>query len=425
MNKKEKFIGIIILLISVIAGKLFLANDTLFLRLIIGLALGYSLTRAYTGFAGSVNRAYRGGSTRLMQAMVTMFFITSVFVGGLLYSNDPKTFDLWINPINLGLLLGGIIFGIGMSFSSCCASGVMTDIVTGLPRALVTLAFFCLGVFIGFPVQNTQSFVTKSWIHSSTYESGVYLPDLFMKDGTNGIISSIALTGVLSLIVIIIARKYENKRIANGTFCGIDTEILQGEYVLNKKENKENLHKEVENKDISLFDKVISKPWTLMQGAVALSVIFGFMMAATKSGWGASTPYGIWFGKFLSLFGISNESIANFAKMNIKPYDLPFLQHPITIQNLAIILGTMIYLLMAGKFRNTVSCGCKIKPYETIQFACGGLLMGFGTRLSNGCNVGALYTPIANFSLSGWIYMIFLVAGAILGNMILKKINKQ
>ncbi|WP_214281856.1 YeeE/YedE thiosulfate transporter family protein, partial [Escherichia coli] len=22
--------------------------------------------------------------------------------------------------------------------------------------------------------------------------------------------------------------------------------------------------------------------------------------------------------------------------------------------------------------------------------------MGFGTRLSNGCNVGALYTPIAN-----------------------------
>lgn len=105
------------MLISVIAGKLFFAKYTLFLRLtIIGLALGYSLTRAYTGFAGSVNRAYRGGSTRLMQAMVTMFFITSVFVGGLLYSNDPKTFDLWINPINLGLLLGGIIFGIGMSF---------------------------------------------------------------------------------------------------------------------------------------------------------------------------------------------------------------------------------------------------------------------------------------------------------------------
>lgn len=44
--------------------------------------------------------------------------------------------------------------------------------------------------------------------------------------------------------------------------------------------------------------------------------------------------------------------------------------------------------------------------------------MGFGTRLANGCNVGALYTPIANFSLSGWIFFIFLVIGGILGNKI-------
>ena len=48
--------------------------------------------------------------------------------------------------------------------------------------------------------------------------------------------------------------------------------------------------------------------------------------------------------------------------------------------------------------------------------------MGFGTRLSNGCNVGALYTPIANFSLSGWIFLVFLVLGEIFGNIIYKKI---
>lgn len=38
---------------------------------------------------------------------------------------------------------------------------------------------------------------------------------------------------------------------------------------------------------------------------------------------------------------------------------------------------------------------------EALLFALGGLTMGVGTRLANGCNVGALYTPIANFSLSG------------------------
>ena len=49
--------------------------------------------------------------------------------------------------------------------------------------------------------------------------------------------------------------------------------------------------------------------------------------------------------------------------------------------------------------------------------------MGFGTRLANGCNVGALYTPIANFSLSGWIFLIFLVLGGVIGNTVAKRAN--
>lgn len=53
---------------------------------------------------------------------------------------------------------------------------------------------------------------------------------------------------------------------------------------------------------------------------------------------------------------------------------------------------------------------------ELVLFALGGLAMGFGTRLANGCNVGALYTPIAQFSLSGWIFLIFMVVGGIVGN---------
>jgi uncharacterized membrane protein YedE/YeeE len=44
--------------------------------------------------------------------------------------------------------------------------------------------------------------------------------------------------------------------------------------------------------------------------------------------------------------------------------------------------------------------------------------MGLGTRFANGCNVGALFTPIANFSLSGWIFLVFMVAGGVIGNML-------
>jgi uncharacterized membrane protein YedE/YeeE len=50
-----------------------------------------------------------------------------------------------------------------------------------------------------------------------------------------------------------------------------------------------------------------------------------------------------------------------------------------------------------------------------------GLAMGLGTRLANGCNVGALFTPIANFSLSGWIFLVVMVAGGLGGNWLGKR----
>ena len=142
MNKKEHMIGLLFGLGIVIWGRYFLTSDMLFFRLMVGIGFGYTLSRGYTGFAGSVNRAYRTGSTRLMRTMAMMFFLTALMSIAVLFNEDATTFDLWINPINVGLLLGGILFGFGMTFSSCCASGVLTDLVTALPRGLITLIFF-------------------------------------------------------------------------------------------------------------------------------------------------------------------------------------------------------------------------------------------------------------------------------------------
>ena len=103
-------------------------------------------------------------------------------------------------------------------------------------------------------------------------------------------------------------------------------------------------------------------------------------------------------------------------------FTAPFFQNGMNVQNTGIILGTLIALLLAGDFVKTFKAGLSITFKEALIYIVGGLAMGFGTRLSNGCNVGALYTPIANFSLSGWIFLVFLVLGGIFGNIIYKKI---
>ena len=230
MKKRETILGFIAIILLLALGKTQLASDMLFFRLVIGAGLGYSLSRAYTGFAGSVNRAYKTGSTKLMRTLMFMFFISSVVTAALLFKGDLTTFGLWINPINLGLILGGLLFGFGMSFSSCCASGVLTDLITGLPRAFVTLIFFGMGVFLGFPLQNTASIVKESWFTSATganFSQGVFLPDLFQWDGLGGYLGAVVLTGIFALIVIVISYKFEQKRKNENTYVGVSAEKIQ------------------------------------------------------------------------------------------------------------------------------------------------------------------------------------------------------
>lgn len=231
MKKFEGYIGGLLIILILMFGKYYLMSDMLFFRLLIGVGLGYTLSRGYLGFAGSVNRAYNTGSTKLMKTLMFMFFITSLFSTAVLFNADASKFDLWVNPINTGLLLGGILFGFGMTFSACCASGVLTDLASSLPRALITLIFFCFGVFIGFPIQNTKSWITESWFTTETGAKigtkGVYLPDLFKFDGMQGYLGAIVLTGIFCLIVILIANAYENKRKNNKTYYGYLSEVMQ------------------------------------------------------------------------------------------------------------------------------------------------------------------------------------------------------
>lgn len=154
--------------------------------------------------------------------------------------------------------------------------------------------------------------------------------------------------------------------------------------------------------------------WEMRTSALVIAIIFGVMMASTGSGWGASTPFGIWFGKLVMLLGISANDIANFTLRPEVMFTTGFFDHAISVQNFAIMLGTLIAVLLMGKFSFSFKINHSAKQFAL--FALGGLLMGFGTRFANGCNVGALFTPIAHFSLSGWIYLIFLLLGGILGN---------
>ena len=406
MNTKEHLFGLIALVVLIIVAKFTFEDEMLFYRLLIGLGFGYALARASMGFAGSVNRLSRTGSSTLASALLVMFVVTALFTAFSIYGNE-SAFKLNIYPINLALFIGGFMFGFGMSFTSCCATGSLTDVPGGFSRAVVSIFFLSMGVFLGYRAQGSD-FVQSSWMttaRGAEQKGGVFLPDLFTFDGFDGYLGAFILTALLSSLAIYLARQYEK--------------AYYDKYPPSE-ETK------VDTPTYTRYERLFVVPWKMRVSVVIIALLFTSLLWLYEKGWGASTAFGLWFAKVLMLFGATPEQLSTWSGRSETFFSQSLLDHGTSIQNFAIILGALFYLLIAGKFKEKFTVGLSIRMNDFFLYAFGGLIMGFGTRLSNGCNVGALYTPIAEFSLSGWLYLIVVVTGGLLGNWVLRTyINKS
>ena len=158
--------------------------------------------------------------------------------------------------------------------------------------------------------------------------------------------------------------------------------------------------------------------WPYITGAILLSVFQIVTLAVTGNPWGVSGVLANWGAWLYGLVGgsvdkwyyFSSEGAQNVLANN-------FIKDPGTMRNLGIITGALFATLIASGF--------KIKKIKTkkqvIAAILGGLLMGYGARIAYGCNIGALYSGITTFSLSGWVFGIFIFLGAIVGSKLLVK----
>jgi len=166
------------------------------------------------------------------------------------------------------------------------------------------------------------------------------------------------------------------------------------------------------------FKLWIKNSWPYLVGAILLSLLQIVTLVTTKNPWGISrtlVDWGAWLyesigGDVKNWFFFNNES----AQLRLNN---GFFNDPGSMRNLGIILGALLASLLASQF--------KIKKIKSKKQAfsgmLGGLLMGYGARLSFGCTIGAMYTDISSLSLSGWVFALFLFLGAIIGSKILLK----
>ena len=170
---------------------------------------------------------------------------------------------------------------------------------------------------------------------------------------------------------------------------------------------------EEKNKE-NLWEFYFKREWSYVTGAIILSFLAIALVLVTGSTWGVTGPFSIWGGKVLSWIGINvdswrafNGAVGKYIFANSQP----------SLTNLGIVLGALLSVLLAASFKFK-----KIKSRKQVRAATlGGLLMGIGARIALGCNIGNFFSALPAFSLSGWVFMVFIFLGAILGSIMLKK----
>jgi uncharacterized membrane protein YedE/YeeE len=156
---------------------------------------------------------------------------------------------------------------------------------------------------------------------------------------------------------------------------------------------------------------LLKNEWSYTTGAVIMAIL-AVSMAVFAGAWGVIGPFAIWGGKALGLLGVNADSWKIF-NGSIAQYR--FLNNQGSITDIALIFGALISCLLASQWKLRM-----IKSIRQVWAAVvGGLLMGIGTRIAPACNIGAMFSSIPSFSLSGWIYLASASVGAAVGGRML------
>ena len=82
-----------------------------------------------------------------------------------------------------------------------------------------------------------------------------------------------------------------------------------------------------------------------------------------------------------------------------------------TLMDFGIVIGATLAAGFSGRFIPQSGGGAG----AWLAACVGGTLMGYGARLSDGCNIGAYFSALASGSVSGWIWVTAAFVGSAIG----------
>jgi hypothetical protein len=158
--------------------------------------------------------------------------------------------------------------------------------------------------------------------------------------------------------------------------------------------------------------------WPYWLGALLLALLNIGLFLARGVPWGITQAFSYWGGKVAIYLGVQVDHWTFFQKGNPFLRDSTYFFNSESLLNVGLVAGATLSALAASEFR--------LRKLRSLRYAVmalvGGILMGYGARISLGCNVGSFYSGVSCLSFHGWFFLIFVLFGTYLGTKILWRI---
>ena len=346
-----------------------------YLTFVIGVGLGITLMHAAFGFSGSWRVFIRERDGKGVRAQLLLLALTSLLFFPLLGEVFPSLqASAALAPVGVSVVVGAFLFGIGMQLGGGCGSGTLYTMGQGQVDMLITLTFFIVGATVG-------SAHLHWWLE---------LPGL----GRISVIEHFGWWQALLLQLVLLAALYvlvrvlDNRR--NTNLNPVDWRVPSNEFA----------------------QYFIHGQWPLLWGVLGLALLNFVTLVVAGHPWSVTYAFGLWGAKIWSAIG---GDISSWLYWNsgypAQSLSSSVLADTTSVMDFGVILGALLAAALAGKFAPAM----KITNMRIFTAIVGGLLLGYGARLSFGCNIGALVGGISSGSLHGWLWLVAGFCGGITG----------
>ncbi|HUZ78984.1 MAG TPA: YeeE/YedE family protein [Chloroflexota bacterium] len=362
----------------------------------VGLTFGFILQRSRLCFASAFRDLFLMREGRNMKAILAGMGVASLGFAFIMQKAvpDPTAGALptqaHVTPVGVYLVLGGLLFGVGMVVAGGCVSGTMYRIGEGYVASLASLGGILLGLELA----------AHSW--NWWYAVSVGISPIIWLPSSVGYAGALAITAALLL----------------AAYFGITWWESGRPPLFTPKKAAEQAALTFSDKVAQTWRGIFVKGWPMMSGALALGVlnIFAFTYQHPL---GVTGELSSWADRGSSLFGWAAPPIAGASQLAgcVLTAGGSWLTGNFTL-DAGVIGGAFVAAVLASEFK--VRWPRQRRRY--VQSAAGGLGMGYGAGLAVGCTIGAFFSAIPSLGLNGWIFGLSLLIGAFGGVKIIQRI---